>query len=147
MAFGSGKYTYEVVEGWGKLPEGRELGLVSGVACDSQDRVYVFNRSPQPAMLVFDSDGNFLTSWGEDIFKSPHGIWISKDDQAYCTDTDDHTVRKLSLDGEVLMTLGTEGQPGEPGAPFNRPTCAVVAPSGAIYVSDGWAVAGSQIRP
>jgi len=138
MAFGSGKYTYEVVEGWGKLPRGREFGLISGVACDSQDRVYVFNRSPQPAVLVFDSDGNFLTSWGEDIFKEPHGIWISEEDIVYCTDTADHTVRKLSLDGEVLMTLGTEGQPGEPGAPFNRPTRAMVAPPGNIYISDGY---------
>lgn len=138
MAYGSGKYTYEVVEGWGKLPEGRDLGLVSGMACDSQDRVYVFNRSPQPAVLVFDREGNFLKSWGEDIFSSPHGIWISPDDHIYCTDTEDHTVRILSVDGEILMTLGTEGQPGEPGAPFNKPTRALLGPSGDIYVSDGY---------
>ena len=138
MAYGSGKYTYEVVEGWGKLPEGRELGLVSGMACDSQDRVYVFNRSPQPAVLVFDREGNFLKSWGEDIFSSPHGIWMSPDDHIYCTDTEDHTVRILSVDGEILMTLGTEGQPGEPGAPFNKPTRALLGPSGDIYVSDGY---------
>ncbi len=138
MTVNSDKYTYEVVEGWGQLPEGRELGLVSGMACDSQDRVYVFNRSPQPAMLVFDRDGNFLTSWGEDIFTSPHGIWIGEEDYIYCTDTEDHTVRKLSLSGEILMTLGTEGQPGAPGAPFNQPTRAVPAPSGNIYVSDGY---------
>lgn len=138
MAYGSGKYTYEVVEGWVKLPEGRELGLVSGMACDSQDRVYVFNRSPQPAVLVFDREGNFLKSWGEDIFTSPHGIWISPDDQIYCTDTEDHTVRILSLDGEILMTLGTEGKPGEPDMPFNKPTRAVLGPSGDIYVSDGY---------
>lgn len=138
MAFGSGKYTYEVVEGWGRLPEGREFGLVSGVACDSQDKVYVFNREPQAGMLVFDSEGNFLTSWGENIFKEPHGIWISEEDYVYCTDTSDHTVRKLTLDGEILMTLGAKGQTGEPGAPFNRPTRAIVSPSGNIYVSDGY---------
>ncbi|MBC8235565.1 hypothetical protein H8E77_38960 [bacterium] len=138
MIYGSGKYTYEVVEGWAKLPEGRELGLVSSMACDSQNRVYVFNRSPQPAVLVFDHEGNFLKSWGEDIFTSPHGIWISPDDQIYCTDTEDHTVRILSLDGEILMTIGTEGQPGEPGAPFNQPTRALLGPSGDIYVSDGY---------
>ena len=49
-SFGTGDYQYEVVEGWGMIPQ---LGLVSGVACDSNDRVYVYNRSPQPAMPRF----------------------------------------------------------------------------------------------
>jgi DNA-binding beta-propeller fold protein YncE len=133
--FGSGDYRYQVVEGWGQIPQ---LGLVSGVACDSEDRVYVFNRSPQPAVLVFDADGTFLTSWGEGIFKHPHGIWISPDDEIFTTDRDDHTVRKFSLSGDLLMTIGTAGQAGEPGQPFNEPTRAVLSKSGQIYVSDGY---------
>ena len=48
--FGTGDYQYEVVEGWGMIPQ---LGLVSGVACDSNDRVYVYNRSPQPRYARF----------------------------------------------------------------------------------------------
>ena len=42
MAFGSGKYTYEVQPGWGKLPSGWEWGWIPAVACDSQDNVYVY---------------------------------------------------------------------------------------------------------
>ncbi|MCH8293063.1 hypothetical protein IH992_18390 [Candidatus Poribacteria bacterium] len=133
--FGTGDYRYEVVEGWGQIPQ---LGLVSGVACDSEDRVYVFNRSPQPAVLVFDRDGTFLRSWGEDIFKKPHGIWISPDDEIYTTDTVDHTVRKFSLSGDLLMTLGTVDRPGPPGQPFNEPTRAVLSQSGDLFVSDGY---------
>ena len=98
MVYGSGDYRYEVVEGWGQIPQ---LGLASAVACDSQDRVYVFNRSPNPAMLVFERDGRFIGSWGEDLFKAPHGIWISPDDEIYTTDTEDHTVR------EILALWGT----------------------------------------
>ncbi len=64
---GTGDYQYEVVEGWGMIPQ---LGLVSGVACDSNDRVYVYNRSPQPAMLVFDADGTLVAEWGKDIFQN-----------------------------------------------------------------------------
>ena len=89
---GTGDYQYKVVEGWGMIPQ---LGLVSGVACDSNDRVYVFNRSPQPAMLVFDANGTFVTEWGKSIFKKPHGIWISPNDEIWTTDTIDHTVRKF----------------------------------------------------
>ncbi len=135
MTYGSGDYQYEVVPGWGQIPQ---LGLVSGVACDSADRVYVFNRSPQPAVLVFNRDGKFLSSWGEDIFKKPHGIWISPNDEIYTTDTVDHTVRKFSLSGELLMTLGTVDKPGDPGMPFNQPTRAVLSQSGELYVSDGY---------
>ena len=36
------------------------------------------------------------------------------------------------------MTLGTEGRPSEPGAPFNQPTDVAVSPSGEIFVSDGY---------
>lgn len=36
--FGSGDYQYEVVEGWGIVPQ---LGLVSGVACDSPDGIWI----------------------------------------------------------------------------------------------------------
>lgn len=115
-----------------------KIHAFTGVACDSEDRVYVVRRTPQPAILVFDSEGNFLESWGEDIFEEPHGIWISPEDYIYCTDTRDHTVRRLSLEGEVLMTLGTKGRPGKPGEPFNMPTRAVESPSGNIYVSDGY---------
>lgn len=135
MTYGSGNYQYEVVEGWGQIPQ---LGLVSGVACDSEDNVYVFNRSPQPAVLVFEREGRFLTSWGENLFKNPHGIWVSPNDEIYTTDVGDHTVRKFSLSGELLMTLGTVGAPGPPGQPFNQPTRALLSQAGEIYVSDGY---------
>lgn len=115
-----------------------QLGLVSGVACDSNDRVYVYNRSPQPAMLVFNADGSFLTEWGKDIFQKPHGIWISPEDEIWTTDTIDHTVRRFSLDGQLIQTLGTVNQPGSAGTPFNQPTRAVLSQSGELYVSDGY---------
>lgn len=112
--------------------------VYSGVACDSKDNVYIHRRTHLPAILVFDSKGTFIRSFGEDLFANPHGIWISPDDILFCTDTVNHTVLKLSLDGEVLMTLGTKGKPGKPDEPFNRPTRAVESPSGDIFVSDGY---------
>ena len=48
VRFGSDDLSYEVVEGWGELPEGWEFGHVIGVAGDSKDRVYVFNRGSTP---------------------------------------------------------------------------------------------------
>ena len=143
MIVGSGKFQYRAVEGWGRGPEGREeLGRVVEVAVDSRDRVYVVSQEPKPCVLVFDREGHFLTAWGEDVFVivgGIHGIWISSQDQVYCTDAMDHTVHKFTTEGELLATLGTPGQPGAPGKPFNMPTKAVVLfPSGEIFVSDGY---------
>lgn len=138
MTFGADKYQYRVVEGWGHSPTGREFGgVVPAVATDSLDHVYITRRKP-PAVLVYDREGRFLTAWGADIFKNPHGIWISPEDDVYVTDVDDHTVRQLTTAGKLLRTWGTPDQPGAPGMPFNRPTWAVRTPAGALFVSDGY---------
>jgi hypothetical protein len=41
---GSGKYTYEPAEGWGKLPDGWRYVEVAGVDVDSKDNVYLITR-------------------------------------------------------------------------------------------------------
>ena len=69
MAIGPHRLEYEVLEGWERLPEGWSFVEVAGVAVDSRDRVYVFNRGAHP-MIVFDKDGRFLDAWGEGVFAS-----------------------------------------------------------------------------
>src|SRR5262249_24189091 len=71
---GTGKYTYELIENWAKLPPGQTFGNTSAVATDSQDRVYVFQRK-EPPVLVFDRDGTYLSCWGIGAFANPHGIY------------------------------------------------------------------------
>jgi len=136
---GSGDFTYLVEPGWGKLPEGWDFADVGGVAVDRQDRVHVFNRGGHP-MIVFDRAGNFLHSWGEDLFKRPHAVHLAPDDTIWCADEGDHTVRRCTLDGEVLFTLGTPGRPAEEfsGLPFNRCTQTALSPDGDIFVADGY---------
>ena len=138
MILGSGKYSYQVVKGWGQGPDGRTLGIASGVAADSQDKVYVLDREPNPAMVVYDRNGRFLSSWGEDFLSLPHDVFIDSEDRIYIADCGDHTVRICTTTGEILQTLGTPNEPGGYGEPFNQPTRAVIAPSGDIYVSDGY---------
>jgi NHL repeat-containing protein len=158
---GHGEFRYELHEGWEQLPEGWTHGDVAGVATDSQDRVYVFNRGEHP-VIVYDREGRFLKSWGEGVYIRPHGITIV-DDVVYLVDDFGHFVHKTTLDGEVLQTLGT-GEPAETGydpkvstrlttiqrggEPFNRPTRLSVAPNGDLYVSDGYGNARiHQFRP
>ena len=138
MVFGSGEYRYEVEVGWGQLPDGWKWGWIAAVACDSNDRVFVYSRSEHP-LVVFDRDGRFLASWGEDILEHAHGITIDGDDNVYCTEHGSHCVYKLDRHGKLVMTLGTPGQAAaRDGDPFRQPTDVAVAPGGEIYVSDGY---------
>lgn len=139
VQLGSGDYTYAVAEGWGQLPDGWQMSDAGGVAVDREDRVYVFNRSDHP-MIVLDRNGAVLGSWGEDIFSHPHAVHIGPDDALYCSDDGDHTVRKCTLDGKVLLELGVPGVPSGymSGEPFCRCTHTALSPDGEIYVSDGY---------
>jgi DNA-binding beta-propeller fold protein YncE len=145
---GSGRYAYEVIENWAKLPEGWTFGGVSAVATDSQDRVYAFQRK-DPPVIVFDRNGTYVGSWGSHVFADPHGINIVND-VIYVTDRNDHVALKFTLDGRPLMVVGERGKASDTGAtkdielppraagPFNKPTEMMVAPSGELYVSDGY---------
>ena len=96
MKVGTGQYTYEPVENFAKLPEGETFGLISRVTTDSRNRLYVFQRN-DPAVLVFDQDGNFLNSWGSGQFKRAHGFKIVGE-LAYLTDQTDNVALVCTLD-------------------------------------------------
>ena len=137
---GQDKFTYEVIENWAKLPNDWTFKEVGGVGADARDNVYVFSRGAHP-MMVFDRDGNFLRSWGEGLFPRAHGVTMGPDETMFLTDDGDHTVRKCTLDGKVLFTLGTSGKPAPfmSGDPFHRCTHVAIDPrNGDFYVSDGY---------
>ena len=110
------------------------------MGCDENDNVYAFNRGEHP-MIVFDKDGNFIESWGEGVFPRAHGVTMAPDGTMFLTDDGDHTVRKCTLNGEILLTLGASGHPAAfmSGDPFNRCTHVAIDPrNGDFYVSDGY---------
>lgn len=145
---GTGKYTYELTTDWAKLPAGESFGVVSAVATDSQDRVYVFHRT-EPPVLVFDRDGRYLSSWGQGVISDPHGLYI-ENDVAYVTDREDSVAAAFTLEGKPLQVLGRRGvhsdtgceKPGDlvprAAGPFNYPAELVPSPSGDLYVADGY---------
>ena len=147
---GSGKLRYAAETNWCRLPAGEELGEVIGVATDSHDRVFLFTRTPN-LLREFDRDGNYLKTWTDVSFVRPHGILIAPDDTLYLTDDEGHTVRRFTMEGRLLLTLGVSGQPSDTGAtspdyrtvqrggpPFNYPTNVALSSNGDIYVSDGY---------
>ncbi|HEY3067235.1 MAG TPA: peptidyl-alpha-hydroxyglycine alpha-amidating lyase family protein [Methylomirabilota bacterium] len=131
---------YRPVEGWGRLPDGWSFVEATSVAVDASDNVYVFNRGAHP-VIVFDRDGVFLRSWGEGVFRRPHGITIGPDGSLWLTDDMHHTIRQFTPEGKLLLTIGDPDQPStlHGGKPFHRPTHVALCPrNGDVYVSDGY---------
>jgi DNA-binding beta-propeller fold protein YncE len=151
---------FEVIAGWEQLPPEHAHRDVSGVAVDANDRVYLLTRHAT-RVLVYERDGRFVTAWGEGIFTDrTHGLRFAPDGCLYTVDDGDHTVRRFTPQGQLLMTLGTPGVASDTGyderhwgkntyegcrsithggPPFNKPTGVAIAPNGDLYVSDGYA--------
>lgn len=141
-------YKYEVIRDFFKLPNGEKLGLISRVAADSGDRIYVFQRK-DPPVAVFERDGTYVGAWGAGEVRDPHGLKIV-DDVVHTTDRSDSVTKSFTLDGKVLLKLGQEGVHSDTGCtgspwlaeraagPFNHPTEMIKHPNGDIYVTDGY---------
>lgn len=143
---------YAVIENWEKLPERYTHLDAVGAGVDANDRVYLITRM-DARVIVYERDGSFVTSWGEGVFTPrTHCIRFAPDSSVYTVDDGDHTVRKFTPDGKLLLMLGSPGRASDTGydkavgvtsiqrggPPFNRPTGVALAPNGDLYVSDGY---------
>ncbi len=152
---GSGDYTYEVNEDWAQIPDGWHAPMAA-VTVDSQDRVYGFNRGER-GVIVFNTDGEYLYDWGVTGFEFPHAIYADGRDNIWIVDRNAQQITKHTPQGELLMTIGEKGFRSDTGAdptdfgsngytqvthggePFNMPAGIAVAPTGEVFVADGYA--------
>ena len=152
---------YTTVEGiWGKLGGDRTWGATSAVfpAQDGSDNIWVAERCGQnlctgredvDPILLFDSDGNLLKSFGAGMFVWPHGIFVDPENNVWVTDARGgegigHQIHKFSEEGELLMSLGVAGVGGDGETIFNAPSDVLVAPDGSIFVADGHGSGGNN---
>lgn len=128
---------YVVDTTWPRRPDHIKWGQMPGITVDTQDRIYVFNRS-EPAVQVYQADGTFLRAWNIEDAGGAHYIRISPDKSVWTTDIKSHVVRKYNPEGKLLLTLGEVGQAGNDERHFDKPTDVAVLPTGEIFVSDGY---------
>lgn len=136
IVVGSGEFKYEVVSPFGEVSENLEIDRVSHVSVDSKDNVYFFQRI-DPPIVVVDSEGKMVDSWGEYYLVDGHGIFITSKDEVFVVARGVHEVLKFDARGELLLRIGERGNPSWQ-APFNHPTDVAVSRAGDIYVADGY---------
>lgn len=128
---------YEVDPTWPKRPAGLEWGQMPGVALDKEDNVWIFTRATPP-IQVYKATGEFIRAWGQEFIKTAHQIKIDTDGNIWIADVGNHTVRKCTADGKILLTLGTPGERGIDAKHLNMPTDMTIAQNGDVFVSDGY---------
>jgi DNA-binding beta-propeller fold protein YncE len=151
-----------VTKNWGELPAGRKWGSSAGIDIDPKDgHVWAYERcgagtfgAGAPVTCdtnlvdpVFKFDrhtGKVLANFGKGLMVTPHGIHVDGSGNVWIADfagnqagTKGHQVHKFSPKGELLLSLGVAGKPGNADGQFNQPNDVVVGPDGSIYVSDG----------
>ena len=154
-----GANPYETTRAWGSLPDGRTWGSVSAVNVDidgvhiwAGDRCGVNScaESDLDPIVKLDADGNVVRAIGGGLIHWPHGIDVDADGNVWVADAVSaadlgdnptasgrgHTVYKFSPEGEVLLTLGTPGEAGDPPTHLTQPSDVQIAPDGSIFVAE-----------
>ncbi len=110
-------FTYRLDFDWAKWPEGLSGAHTLNACFDGEGRLYVAVENPENPVCVFDTKGNFLRSFGKGCFAKAHSVFLTPGGTALVADTgkNEHVIREITLEGELVRTFGTRGIPGNSG--------------------------------
>ncbi|NQZ69273.1 MAG: hypothetical protein HRT89_14525 [Lentisphaeria bacterium] len=108
-----GDTAYEVEHNWGKLPDTIILGKTHALVNDKAGNIILAQTScdaspNKDTILIFNSDGDLINSWGEQFYQNAHGLTLHEEDGVeylYLVD-DKNGVFKCTMEGEVLFQWG-----------------------------------------
>jgi sugar lactone lactonase YvrE len=132
---------YRAVAKWGQLTAPLAWGETPAITLAPNGRIFAFTRAATP-VIELDASGKVLKTWGEQMFVWPHGMRVDRNGFLWITDGRarggiGQQVFKYTLDGTLVMTLGTKGVAGDDQDHFNGVTDVAVAPNGDVFVADG----------
>jgi len=160
-----GMPVFEPDPSWPKLPNNWVVGVVSSVAVDRQDHVWILHRPrtvPEgmkdraaPPVLEFGADGQYVNSWGGpaqgyDWPDNEHGITVDSKDIVWIggsgatstpTPRSDDMLLKFTKSGKFLMEIGgrTQNHGNADTKNLNRPADAFYySKTNEVFVADGY---------
>ncbi len=143
---GEGDFKFECQHEWGEVPEHITWRNTHGVAVDRDGFVYITHqgdlKNPCDTVVVFDSEGRFVRSFGKEFAGGGHGIDIRREDGVeylYLCDIYNRQVIKCDKQGEWIWKIR---YPREPEIYSKledfRPTNVCFGPTGDLYIGDGY---------
>lgn len=111
LIVGEGEHQYEVQHEWPQLPDKFTWQTTHNVAVDAAGNLYVIhegraNLPDHPSIFVFDADGKYIRSFGQQFQGGGHGIEIRKEgNQEFlyvCAYQMKKTFAKMDLKGETV---------------------------------------------
>lgn len=108
---GQGEHKYEVVHAWPQLPDQFTWQTTHNVAVDKAGNVYVIHeghvdKKEHPSIFVFDSEGKYIRSFGNQYQGGGHGIEVRQEGGEeflyVCAYQQVKAFSKLTLQGEVV---------------------------------------------
>ena len=105
----------------------------NGIAIDHTGNIYVAEIGSKHCIEKLGPDGKFIAKWAPGLY-GPRRIAIGPDDSIYVVDSGDNRIVKLSSDGEVLASWGSEGR-GD-GQFIGLSSVAVDPTTNKVYVAD-----------
>ena len=140
----SGPFCYAVDHHWAKLPDHIVWGNTHAVAVDSQDRIFIAHTSCEASptkdtIVVFDPEGRYLYSWGEQFYGQAHGLTLIEEAGQELLLLVDiaHGIYKCTLDGEILQHTGKPAFYDENSLEFGAANVSV-APNSDLYLAEGY---------
>jgi len=148
--YGTGAHTYEVVDNWAKHPADKPWGDTHMVQEVEDGRIFICHNGPD-SVHMFDPEGKYIGSWGDEMKGAAHGMDIRKEGNEeflYFAPTGQHRVFKTNLKGEHVFELrypkdakNAKGEPCYTGEAQYVPTFIAFGPNGDFYVTDGYGAA------
>ena len=141
VRMGSGIMTFDTVPGWGLRPDGTSaLGPThGGVVVDQEGNVYV---SANKGVVVFAADGKVIKEHLGDAYSNIHDLKIrTEGDVEFIYGARNNNAEGIKFNaktGEIVLKLPFPKESGLNLTKFN-PTAITVAPSGDIFLADGYA--------
>ena len=121
VILGSGEHRYEALHNWPQLPSSFTWQTTHDVAFDKAGNLYVIHeghaaKKDHPAIFVFDADGKYIRSFGQEFQGGGHGLEVhAENGEEFLYVTAYQALKKfakLTLKGETIWVRHAPMQSG-----------------------------------